>query len=64
MASLLMKNKKDIIKAIRLTWLSLDSHLDSAIDKKLTGRVIGDKKFHKKTAMEYNFIIKTLLDLL
>ena len=57
-----MKHKKDIIKAIRLTWLSLDSHLDATADKRITGRVIGTRNFHKKTALEYAFIIKTLLE--
>lgn len=57
-----MKNKKHIIKAIRLTWDSLDSHLESAADKRLTGKVVGDRRFHKKCVDEYIFIIKVLIE--
>ena len=54
--------KKDIIKSIRLAWDSLDSHLDSTQDKRLKGKIIGNRKFHKKCCQEYAFIIKTLAD--
>lgn len=54
--------KKDIIKAIRLTWESLDSHLEGAVDKRLTGKVVGDRKFHKKCVEDYLFIIGVLTD--
>ena len=57
-----MKNKKEIIKAIRLTLLSFESHLDDSINKKLTGKVVGDKKFHLSCLKEYNEIIRVLIN--
>lgn len=58
-----MKEKK-IIKAIRIVWESLDTHLDSSADKRLKGGIIGSPKFHKKCVREYAEVIKILSDLL
>lgn len=55
--------KADLIKALRSTWSSLDSHIEWAVDpvkdKKLV-KLHGDRKFHKKTAIEYAETILTL----
>lgn len=59
-----MKNKKKIVKSIRIIWDSLESHLDSAVDKRLKGGIIGTKAFHKKCVREYADVIKTLSELL
>ena len=55
----------EIIKAIKLAWSSLDSHLDYCVkpikDKKFK-RIHGGATFHKKCVKEYSIIIKTLAD--
>ena len=56
--------KKDIIKCIRIVNSSLDSHLDSAVDEKLKGSIIGSRKFHKKTIQEYHYVIGVLIKML
>lgn len=56
--------KKKIVRAIRIVWESVDSHLDPAIDKRITGKVIGSRAFHKKTVKEYMEVLDTLIDLL
>ena len=66
-----MQNPKDkkIVRAIRLTWDSLDSHLvaincpQKKIPKRLRN-VLGGKKFDKQCVKEYAEILKTLTDLL
>jgi hypothetical protein len=59
--------KADLIKSIRSTWSSLDSHLDWIVepikDKKFA-KIHGGRKFHKKTAIEYAETILTLTKLL
>ena len=71
MKDIKQKTKKEIIKAIRLTYSSLESHLDSVIKDPLVGiksknakEQIGGKNFHKKCVREYAFIIKVLADVL
>ena len=56
--------KKDIIKSIRIITSSMDSHLESAIDKKLKGKIIGNRQFHLKTIKEYHYVIGVLIKLL
>ena len=58
-----MKEKK-IIKAIRIVWDSLDTHLDATADKRLKGGIIGNRNFHKKCVREYSEVIKILSELL
>lgn len=62
------KNRKDIIKAIRLAWLSLDSHLDMGAGempkRKCCKDNMGHPPFHRKCIQEYSEIIKTLSDCL
>lgn len=53
-------SKADVVKAIRLTWLSLDSHLDYSIDAKQQCESCGNERFHAKTAREYAHIISVL----
>lgn len=59
--------KADLIKSIRSTYSSLDSHLEWAVepikDKKFA-KIHGGRKFHKKTAIEYAETILTLTKLL
>lgn len=57
-------NKRKLVRAIRIVWDSIDTHLDPAIDKRITGKVIGNRKFHKKTIEEYLEVINTLIELL
>ena len=65
-----MKNgkRKDIVKAIRLTWLSLESHLDSCAgdeyENECCNKAVGRPPFHVKTTKEYAFVIKVLTDCL
>jgi hypothetical protein len=60
-----MKNKKDIIKAIRSTWASLESHLPYCVDlTPKTRQMCGNEQFHIKTIRGYAETIKTLTDLL
>lgn len=63
-------NNKQLARSIRLTWDSLDSHLDDTYDpvndkvrgnKKLK-EVHGGRRFHLKCVREYAVIIKTLVD--
>lgn len=63
--------KPEIVKAIRIIWDSLDSHLDHTLeDEKCSNKncgfreSAGDKAFHKKTSTEYAEIILTLTKLL
>lgn len=62
---------KQIARAIRIVWESLDSHLDDTHDplydkvkSKIARDHIGDKAFHKKCVKEYAEVIKTLTELL
>ena len=62
-----MKNDEQIVKAIRLTWSSLESHLKwtyAPIDKHCREVEEEDNDFHKKCVKEYAEIIKILSDLL
>lgn len=59
-----MTKQKKIIKAIRIVWDSLESHLDSSADKRLKGGIIGTRNFHKKCVQEYAEVIKILSELL
>lgn len=52
--------KTEIVKAIRLMWDSLESHLDPSISSKELCRACGDVHFHAKCAIEYAFIIDVL----
>lgn len=55
-----MKNKdKKIVKAVRLVWSSLQSHLEYTYKKSWEG-----KQFHKKAIREYSEIISILSELL
>lgn len=61
--------REKIIKAIRLTWDSLDSHLDYAhTDKKLCEcthhESCGNRKFHAQCTRDYSYVIQTLTELL
>lgn len=58
-----MKEKK-IIRALRLVWDSLDSHLDDTANRRLKGGIVGSRQFHKKCVREYAEIIKILSELL
>ena len=57
-------DKASVVKAIRLTWLSLESHLDNAISphskKKCCNEAVGGKAFHKKCVEEYVFVLSVL----
>jgi len=53
------------VKAIRLAWSSLDSHLDSSIKiNKKESRYVGNERFHKKCVQEYADIIQILSKLM
>lgn len=58
-------NPENLIKAIRLVWDSLDSHLDGAISevhkKKCCNKAVGNRFFHKQCAKEYAFVLQTLI---
>lgn len=58
--------RKDIVKAIRLTWLSLESHLDNCVqdeyESECCNKAVGRPPFHVKTTKEYAFIIKVLTE--
>jgi hypothetical protein len=66
------KDKRKLVRAIRLIWLSLDSHLDNACEtpkletdgSKLFKRVYGGTRFNRKCVKEYATIIKLLSDIL
>lgn len=62
-----MKKPKDraaIVRAIRLTYESLESHLDYSVDAKELCPACGDQKHQIRCVREYSEIIKTLADLL
>lgn len=66
-----MTNKKDIVKAIRLIWSSLDSHLNDTYDPifdkikdKKAKEQIGNRAFHAKCVREYSEVISILSNLL
>ena len=52
--------KTEIVKAIRLTWDSLESHLDASVSSKEFCRACGNTRFHAKCTREYAFIIDVL----
>lgn len=60
--------RKDIVRALRLTWDSLDSHLDAAAGLEhplpCCNEAVGKRPFHQKCVREYAEIIKTLSELL
>lgn len=65
-----MKNK-NIVRALRIIWDSMESHLNDTYDPGIAyvkdrsaKRQIGGKKFHIQTVKEYADVIKTLADLL
>ena len=64
-----MAKEKEIVKAIRLTWESLASHLPDAEKplpknlRKHTG-IIGGQRFHKQCVREYAEVIRTLANVL
>ncbi len=62
------KDREDVVKAIRLAWDSLDSHLDSSQDmsglSECCQKSIGKPSFHKKCCEEYAFVIKVLASFL
>ena len=57
-------NRVDLVRAIRLTWDSLDSHLNSSVSlaalKKCCATSVGDEKFHRMCVKEYADIISVL----
>jgi len=53
------KNRKEIVKSIKLAWSSLDSHLGYTDVPYKKGE---PKRFHIKAIKEYSVIIKTLAD--
>lgn len=57
------QSRKDLVKAIRLTWGSLDTHLDSTYknDSKTEKKLCGGKHFHAKTCEEYAFTILVMV---
>jgi len=61
-------HRTEVVKAIRLVWLSLESHLDSArgelIGKKCCDKMVGLPPFHRKCVKEYAEVISTLTKLL
>lgn len=66
-----MDKREKIARAIRLVWLSLESHLEDTYDptypklkSKLAKECVGDKNFHRKCVKEYGEIIKTLTELI
>ena len=59
--------KNEIIKAIRSTFSSLDSHLDYIVDPvkpKTFRKIHGGKRFHAQTVKEYAETLLTLAKLL
>lgn len=62
------KNRQDIVQSIRLTWESLESHLDACVGpehkKKCCQKAVGLPPFHVTAVRDYAKIIKTLADLL
>jgi hypothetical protein len=61
-----MKNKarrEGLVKVIRSTWASLETHLDSCVSETPQERKLcGNEQFHIKTVREYADTIKTLAD--
>lgn len=62
-----LKERK-IIRLLRLSWESLNSHLSAIYSHKKIPRklinVVGGKRFDKKCVRDYAEMIKTLADLL
>lgn len=60
------KNHAAIVKAIRLAWSSLESHLDAAsgseIERECCNDAVGKPPFHRTCVKEYSEIIKVLAD--
>lgn len=60
-----VNREKNIKKAIRIIWESLDSHLDWTHEvSKDPCKYCGGKNFHKKCVQEYAEAIKLLSDVL
>ena len=63
-----MSNKPEIVKALRLVWDSMESHLDDSVgptsEKECCRKAVGTPSFHVKCCKEYGFIIKVLSDCL
>lgn len=60
-----IRKRKEITKAIRLTWGSLESHLDWSIKRPTRAEMetgSGSRRFHVETMKEYLRIIQTLLN--
>lgn len=59
-----MKDRERIIKAIRLTWDSLDSHLDWSTEEKVENpcKYCGGRKFHARCTRDYAFVIQVLTE--
>lgn len=58
---------EDVVKATRLVWASLDSHLDythTPVKQKKFRQIHGGKRFHKQCVKEYAEILLTLTKLL
>jgi hypothetical protein len=57
-------DKAELLKSIRSTWSSIDSHIDWVVepikDKKFA-KIHGGRAFHKRTAIEYAETLLTLL---
>ena len=60
------KKRKEIVEAIRLTWDSLNSHLDDAVELTVKNacckKAVGNPKFHRTSIQEYAKIIRILSD--
>lgn len=57
------QRRKDLVKVIRSTWTSLDSHLDKCVSMSETEReYCGSEMFHIKTSREYAEMIKILTE--
>lgn len=55
------KERREITKAIRLSWESLETHLEAAVHiKKVEADFCGGRKFHAKAVRQYARIILCL----
>lgn len=61
------RSRAEVVKAIRLVYESLDSHLDYTVEpvkQKKFRAIHGGSRFHIKTSREYAEILLTLAKLL
>jgi len=61
-----MRNRAEAVKAIRLVWDSLDTHLDPTVgnvhENKCCNEAVGKPSFHKKCLKEYHQILGILIE--